>query len=347
MNGIIPKLVRLTPTDPPPGDDSELPTRVLEALADAVIVVDNTGWIRYVNPAAERLLGWTAARAHGRQLGDCLPLRDGCDGLPVPWPLVHLLARDDRHAPHHDLLVRPDGQEIPIETTISLLTTASGEASGMIILVRDATAACAEIRRLNERATRDDLTRLVNRGEFERRLTSRMGRLRPDETHALLFMDLDGFKAVNDAAGHAAGDAALRWVAQVFQATVRERDTLARLGGDEFALLLEHCPAELALRHAAELEAALANTDFHWHGHRFRLGVSIGLAMIAGGEHRSMDDILREADAGCYAAKRGSRTAGHGTARKYTEGTHGGDAADFTFRMRPRTGMAHEGLTNS
>ena len=347
MNGIIPKLVRLTPTDPPPGDDSELPARVLDALVDAVIVVDNTGWIRYLNPAAERLLGWTAARAHGRQLGDCLSLRDGCDGHPVPWPLVHLLARGDRHVPRHDLLVRPDGREIPIETVTSLLTTVSGEASGIIILVHDATAACAEIRQLNERATRDDLTRLVNRGEFERRLAGRMERLRPDETHALLYMDLDGFKSVNDSAGHLAGDAALRWVAQVFQGCVRERDTLARLGGDEFALLLEHCPEELALRHATELRAALASTDFRWHGHRFRLGVSIGLAMIGGGERRTTDDVLMEADQACYAAKRGSRVDGHGTIRKYTAGTQGGDAAGFAFRAPTCTSVANGSLTSA
>lgn len=159
------------PARPVQGDATELSARVLDVLADAVVVVDNMGWIRCLNPAGERLLGWTAARARGRQLGDCLSLRDGCDGHPVPWPLVHLLARDDRHAPHHDLLVQPDGREIPIEAAATPLTTAAGEVSGIVILIHGAADACAEVRRLNAHATCDDLTRLGNRSGFERRTT--------------------------------------------------------------------------------------------------------------------------------------------------------------------------------
>lgn len=347
MNGTIPKLVRLAPTDPLPGNAAALPARVLEALADAVVVVDGTGRIQLLNPAGERLLARRFAQVRGRPLSDCLMLRNGTDGHLIPSPLAHLLGRDTRPAEHYDLLVRPDGREIPIETVSALLSGLPGEASGIVILLRDATDTCAAIRRLNERTTRDDLTRLVNRGEFERRLACRVERLCAGEMHALLYMDLDGFKGVNDAAGHAAGDAALQLVAKVFQATVRERDTLARLGGDEFALLLEHCPADLALRHAAELKAALANTEFRWNGHCFRLGVSIGLAMIGGCERRTTDEILTEADLACYAAKRGSRVDGHGNARKCTEGTQGGDAAGFALRVLPRASVANKGSTNA
>lgn len=304
MNGTISKLVYLAPTAPLPDNAAALPARVLEALPDAVIVVDGTDRIQLLNRAAERLLGRSYIQARGGPLSGCLMLKNGADGSLILAPLAHLLACDAHPAVDYDLLVRPDGREIPIEGVAKPLLGSSGKSAGSIILFRDATTICATIRKLNERATRDDLTRLVNRGEFERRLTCRLGRLRTGEMHALLYMDLDGFKTINDAAGHAAGDAALRLVAKVFQATVRERDTLARLGGDEFALLLEHCPAELALHHAAELKATLAGTEFRWNGHRFQLGVSIGVAMISDRERRTTGELLMEADLACYAAKR-------------------------------------------
>lgn len=287
-----------------PGDAPGFAAAILESLPDTAIVVDNTGRVRYLNPAAERLLGCAPGRALGRPLGDCLVLRDGCYGHIVPSPLARLLARDTCHAGQYDLLVRPDGREIPVECSSTFLSGEPGRTAGIVIMLRDATQACTTIQRLRERANHDDLTRLVNRAEFERRLANRMDQLREGETHALLYMDLDGFKAVNDSAGHAAGDAALRLVAKVFQQTVRERDTLARLGGDEFGVLLEHCPAELALQHAGELRNALANSEFRWEGHAFQLGVSIGLAMICGNGRRTAHDILVEADLACYAAKR-------------------------------------------
>lgn len=126
---------------------------------------------------------------------------------------------------------------------------------------------------------------------------------RDPEMFQVLYLDLDDFKAVNDTAGHAAGDLAIRQIASRFKGVVRDRDTLARLGGDEFGLLLENCPAELARERAQQLHRAVEAYALHWKGETYRLGVSIGLTLFKTANH-SLNSILASADAACYQAKR-------------------------------------------
>jgi diguanylate cyclase (GGDEF)-like protein len=144
---------------------------------------------------------------------------------------------------------------------------------------------------------------MLRRGELERRLAHLLQNMSEGETHALLFMDLDRFKEINDRAGHMAGDRALREVAELLRVHVRERDTLARLGGDEFGLLLEHCPLALARECARALQAAVAGHAFKIENRNFALGVSIGIAVIRHGRH-DVQAVIAAADAACYAAKR-------------------------------------------
>jgi diguanylate cyclase (GGDEF)-like protein/PAS domain S-box-containing protein len=289
-------------------------TMVLEALNDAIIVVDASEYVRYINPAGEQLLGCTTEHVYGRPLKTCLILKSGTTGHILSSPLEYLRMRATHPGDQYDLLVHPKGHEIPVEISSAALHDKRGNLTGHTITLHEATRSHAAIQRLRELATRDHLTRLLNRGEFERRLSQCVDHLREGETHALLYMDLDGFKTVNDSAGHAAGDAALRLVASVFRKTVRDRDTLARIGGDEFGILLEHCPFEMAMQHAEEIRNELRNTEFLWNGRHFHLGVSIGIAMISSGASRTMHDFLMEADLACYAAKhrtRGTRPLCH------------------------------------
>ena len=124
--------------------------------------------------------------------------------------------------------------------------------------------------------------------------------------HALCYLDLDHFKQVNDNCGHAAGDELLRQIAFNFQRTIRQRDTLARIGGDEFAVILERCDLPHAARVAEDLRASLNEFEFTWEGHRFKLGVSIGLLLIDRNSG-DLDAVLRAADTACYKAKHGGR----------------------------------------
>ncbi|HEB83342.1 MAG TPA: EAL domain-containing protein [Gammaproteobacteria bacterium] len=152
-------------------------------------------------------------------------------------------------------------------------------------------------------ATHDELTRLVNRKEFNQRLQDAHKSARDNnETHALCFLDLDNFKTVNDNGGHKAGDELLIELTHLIRKNIRSNDTLARIGGDEFGLLLEGCSLEKAIEISEGLVSLIKNYEFNWHGKIFHVGVSIGLVVI----DRNTDTVekaLQEADIACYAAK--------------------------------------------
>ncbi len=215
--------------------DAESLASVLESFPDALAVTTTTGDIVYLNAAAKRLLGTSLNEARGRPLAEYLTLLDGATHQPVAAPLTRCLARSEieRRDYGYDLVRRRDGSELPVEDRCTVLRGANGEAAGLLLVLRDATA----LRELARAASHDSLTHLVNRAEFERRLARLLGCMRPGEAHALLYMDLDHFKAINVSHGHAAGDSVLRQVADRLGSLIRERDTLARLGGDEFVLL--------------------------------------------------------------------------------------------------------------
>ena len=172
--------------------------------------------------------------------------------------------------------------------------------------VLDVTAENAQLTRaLQYQATHDALVDLVNHREFNVRLreVAELGR----EPCALVFIDLDRFKEINDLGGHAAGDEALRRVSEILKAQVRSTDTAARLGGDEFALLLPGCPRERAEQVAAAALTAIEQFVLHWEGGQyFRVGASMGVAYCAAGEADAAA-LLRVADAACYAAKNAGR----------------------------------------
>ena len=172
-----------------------------------------------------------------------------------------------------------------------------------------------EQRRLSDemsyRASHDTLTGLVNRAEFETRLRRTLGTARQDHSeHALLYIDLDQFKLVNDACGHSVGDQLLQQVAKLLAEVVRSRDTLARLGGDEFGVILEHCSADQAGRVAQQICDRMEAFRFLHDGRRFRIGTSIGLVPIDA-RWDSTAAAMQAADASCYAAKEEGRNRVH------------------------------------
>jgi len=289
--------------------DAHLGWAMLEAIPQAVIATSNSGDILYLNLAAQCLLDHTASEVRARPLNEILRLRDGRSRRPIPAALHHLLSRDAALAPgEFDWLARRDGSEIPVEHTITPLRDSGNVVIGLLLLLRDASPLHTLVCRLTERATHDGLTRLVNRDEFERRLARLLAARRLGEAHALLYIDLDGFKSINDTGGHAAGDHVLRTVARRLGAVIRERDTLARIGGDEFALLLEHCQPVEAEVLALELADAVAREECRFGEHRFHVTASIGVAAISDQTH-GLRALLAQADHACYAAKRGGTCA--------------------------------------
>ena len=161
---------------------------------------------------------------------------------------------------------------------------------------------------LSHNANHDDLTGLPNRRLFEERLARMLEQ--PGTRHALMFIDLDQFKAVNDNGGHAAGDELLRRVSCDLEKAIRGSDLLARLGGDEFGIVLPDCAPEDALRIGMRLREIAEAIDFVWNGHRYSISASIGVVHLAGRDF-SLQEALRAADIACYMAKEKGRNRVH------------------------------------
>lgn len=178
------------------------------------------------------------------------------------------------------------------------------EAGDLVIgVVRDITERREMLAEVHHNALHDDLTGLFNRREFERRLNEMIesAKIR-NITHALLYVDLDQFKIVNDSCGHMAGDELLRQIAARTHKRVRKKDTFARLGGDEFGVLLENCHMDQALEIAEKLRQSIAGFRFKCNGRTFDISASIGACEITQASE-SLAAVLGSADAACYIAK--------------------------------------------
>ena len=180
--------------------------------------------------------------------------------------------------------------------------------SGTIWTLEDVSDARKERDALAWAATHDALTRVANRHSFEVILAEQLSERRRHESACALFIDLDGFKPVNDSAGHAAGDQLLKDVASIVKARIRADDFVARLGGDEFGVLLRRCTLESALDVAEGIRARVEAHRMEWDGTTFQVRASIGVVHIDAA-YKDVASVIASADAACYAAKRAGRNA--------------------------------------
>lgn len=176
------------------------------------------------------------------------------------------------------------------------------DAAGTIWMLADVTAARTSRENLEWSATHDPLTGLANRLAFESHLRSLLGH----PPAALIIIDLDRFKPINDTHGHTAGDALLKQVASALTSHVRSGDLVVRVGGDEFAVVLEHCPPDAAQRVAQEVQRAVTRVQLPWEGHILAVGASVGVASLSD-KFNDIDQWIIAADSACYAAKAAGR----------------------------------------
>jgi diguanylate cyclase (GGDEF)-like protein/PAS domain S-box-containing protein len=276
----------------------------LASIADAVITVDLNARVEYLNPVAERLTGWSAGAARGRPIADVFTADNEASGEAQPEPVPAVL-RDGRtvEAEGKLALLPREGAPVAIDRSIAPIRERSGRIVGAVIVFHDMRRERQYAARLSHLASHDALTGLLNRREFEQRLDAALAEAREGHAqHAVLYLDLDQFKVVNDTCGHAAGDELLRQVGALLRPKLREGDTLARLGGDEFGVLLTHCKPEPAVRIAETLRRAIAEFRFVRQRRTFAVGVSIGVVHVARGPH-TLESVLAAADAACYMAK--------------------------------------------
>jgi diguanylate cyclase (GGDEF)-like protein/PAS domain S-box-containing protein len=284
----------------------------LQSIGDGVITTDAECNVEYVNPVAEDLTGWKVDDASGRSIDEIFRAfhEETCE--PLENPLSVAIRRDRAiKSVRPTLLIRRDGNELYIESTASPIRDGKGNVTGGVLVFHDVSESRELNRRLSYHASHDILTGLVNRREFEHRLERALKSAKARETsYALLYLDLDQFKIVNDSCGHSAGDALLGQLGALLKSKIRWRDTLARLGGDEFGVLLESCSLDEAMQTAEALRISIGDYKFTWEERAFRLGVSIGVVPITA-DNEDVAALLSAADSACGAAKEAGRNRIH------------------------------------
>ncbi len=307
-------------------EEKELAQVTLASIGDGVLTTDRDGRVTYLNPVAERLTGWDNEAARGLPVEEVMRLISEDTGEAAVNPV-----RRCREAgcvvgmANHTILVSRAGAELAIEDSAAPIRDRDGALAGVVLVFHDVSDKRAMTREMAWQLAHDSLTGLYNRREFENRLRELLQQTEADaqvQEHAMLYLDLDQFKIVNDTCGHLAGDELLRRLAQLMQGHVRNDDTLARLGGDEFGLLLRACPLEKAQEIAEKLRGLVRDFRFVWEDREFEIGASIGLAPIRGAG-QTLVEVLAAADMACYAAKESGRNRIH---------THHPDDADLNRR---------------
>lgn len=289
----------------------------LRSIGDGVISTDAEGRIAFINPVAEQMTGWNASEAIGLRIEDVFTLARE-SGRRAANPVGECLAgRVLHHVDEDAVLITRTGRRRDVRSSVALLSTPDQATFGAVLVFQDVTRSRTLQRELAHSAMHDSLTGLANRPALADKLQEvRAQALAEQREHALCFIDLDGFKAVNDGAGHAAGDVMLRRVAKAIRDRLRRRDFAARLGGDEFALILTDCSLENARRIAEGVVDAITRIRVTRQGRAYQVGVSIGVTTITDKSPRATE-VMNEADAACYAAKAsgGNRVEIHDDAR--------------------------------
>jgi len=339
-------------------EEKERAEVTLQSIADAVITTDRSGTVDYVNPVAEKMTGWASDEACGRNVTEIVKLvKDGGQEV-IDDPVSHALASGDPiHLADQTALVSRRGLEVPIQATVAPIRDRTGHTAGAVIVFSDVSRERRMKRLLSYQAAHDALTGLINRREFESRLTSAIESARANQAvrHAMIYVDLDQFKVVNDTCGHPAGDQLLRQVTGLLQTRVRSNDVLARLGGDEFGVLLEHCTPDQALRIADTVRQSIHDLRFQWGTNTMQIGASIGIVEI---DHRTetVATLLSAADIACYSAKDGGRnrvqvydpasaSARHREMRWMARLTHARDEGRLDIMFQPIVRVAEQSKT--
>ena len=281
----------------------------LKSIGDAVISTDLAGDITYLNPVAESMTGWSLQEAYGRPLQEVLKIIDGDGRVPALNPLAMAI--------HHNkavglsancVLIRRDGYESAIEDTAAPIHDRRGHVTGAVIVFHDVSVARAMSLRMSYLAQHDFLTELPNRMLLNDRLTQAIASaLRHRTCLAVLFVDVDHFKSINDTLGHAIGDAILKSIAQRLIACVRSSDTVSRQGGDEFLVLLsEVVHADDAVLSAQKiLDAVKAPHRIEQQDVHVTVSIGIGVYPQDGTD---AETLLKNADTALLNAKAEGRS---------------------------------------
>ncbi len=274
----------------------------LEALSEGVVITGAEATIQYLNPAATQLCEWSKEDAIGKPIQAVFPMLQEQTGTASVSAIVNCL-KTAKRTKKQILLHTRHGQDQIIEEIATPLKNRSGRLTGAVTVMRDITQARKHSQQLAFQANHDQLTQLPNRALLMDRLKHAISRaVRADHIVAVLFMDLDRFKNVNDSLGHAAGDILLKRVAHRLTDGVRNEDTVARLGGDEFVILLEEISQDNTVAVTARKLIDLLATPFLIENHPISVTASIGITLFPK-DGESAEILLKNADTAMYRSK--------------------------------------------
>ncbi len=281
----------------------DLLSYVVQSTGDAVVTKSHDGTITSWNRAAAQLYGYSADEAIGQPIALIEPAHRAGEQQKILQTLLSGESIDNFETEG----VRKDGSEITVSLTVSPVTDANGRIVSTAIIARDTTERVRYEERLRHMADHDQLTGLFNRRRFDEQLKRELARAGRYAAHsAVLSIDIDNFKGINDSAGHAAGDAILVQVARVLGHRFRSSDVVARLGGDEFAVLLSAVGVDEARAAAEDLLAEIRNSPATYGGRPFRISASIGVTAFES-DDATAGEVLVNADLAMYAAKTAGR----------------------------------------
>lgn len=280
----------------------------LNSIGDAVLATDVSGNVTYLNKIAETMTGWRQEEAIGRPLAEVFRIVDGQTRLIAENPAQTAIQEDRTVGLAADcVLIRRDGFESSIEDSSAPIHNREGQVTGAVIVFHDVSASLAVAQKMAHLARHDVLTGQPNRLLLEERLTQTIAQAqRHRRKVALLYLDLDHFKYINDSLGHAVGDQLLISVAERLQSCVRASDTVCRQGGDEFVILLTEIEQpQDAGQVAGKILAALAPSVVIG-SHELHVSISIGISIYPS-DGDSVNSIMRSADTAMYHAKSSGR----------------------------------------
>jgi diguanylate cyclase (GGDEF)-like protein/PAS domain S-box-containing protein len=294
-------------------EEKERAQVTLQSIGDGVITTNAKGDIDYINPVAQDLTGWDMRSARGKTVTEIMMIVNEHTRATCENPVIRCL-KEGRviTLPENSILITKNGDEVPIQDSAAPIRDRIGNIIGSVMVFHDVSKESRLFRQLSYQASHDNLTGLINRREFENRLVTAIDAIKDnaEETHALLYVDIDQFKVVNDTFGHTAGDALLRQLSEQMQANIRSTDILARLSGDEFGILLERCSKERAIEVAENIRGSIEGYRFEWKDSFTTVRCSIGVVLVTS-ENADIAGLMSSADVACYSAKDMGRNQVH------------------------------------
>lgn len=289
-------------------DDNERARVTLASIGDAVLSTDNKWVITFMNPIAEKLTGWTCSQAVGRHIAEVFQVLDGVTRAPLMTQIETAVGTGSTIIlPPNCVLVRRDGQELHIDDSAAPIHDVGGEFAGMVVVFHDVSESRAMTQKMSHLAEHDVLTCLPNRALLTDRLEHGIAIAhRHSRQMAVLFIDLDHFKHINDSLGHLVGDRVLKAVAERILPCIRHSDTVSRYGGDEFVVLLSEITRAEDAAVIAEKIRLTVMEPYSVDCHYLHLTTSIGVSVYPN-DGKDAASLLQYADIAMYHAKEKSR----------------------------------------